>query len=246
MSNSVSNYQKEMHNNLGFFATWLPAAQIQLGDFGTFEAGRFRRVGTLKELGINHDSSQKGRPQNLSYSAATERTVGGAAEASSTVPIASSQISIRFTKAGGYVFEATGVRSVELTDRMALASQILDSFAKGKWKKEWLLVDGMYEAASATIIVSEDASSEIVFNATANVPLGSLPLADPKLGLTISSLSGRIVHVVAEKNLTPLYSCLRVHDPLFGAASLRPARDAQSSATSVPMVRVAIEDLLNS
>jgi len=246
MSSPVSNYQKEMHNNLGFFATWLPAAQIQLGDFGTFEAGRFRRVGTLKELEINFESSEKGKPQSLSYSAATERTVGGAAEASSTVPVVSSQISIRFTKAGGYVFEATGVRSVELTDRIALAIKILDSYAKNEWKKEWLLVDGLYEAASATIIVSEDASSEIVFNGTANIPLGSLPLTNPTLGLTISSQSGRIVHVVAEKNLTPLYSCLRLHNPLFGAPSLRPARDAQSSAKSVPMVRVKIDDLLNS
>jgi hypothetical protein len=81
MSSPASNYQKEMHRNLGFFATWLPATHIQLGDFGVFEGGRFRRVGTLTELGIKHNSSQKGKPQNLSYSAATERTVGGSAEA---------------------------------------------------------------------------------------------------------------------------------------------------------------------
>lgn len=246
MSSPASNYQKEMHNNLEFFATWLPATRIQLGDFGTFEAGSFRTVGTLEELGIKYGSSEKGTPYSLSYSAGTERTVGGTAEASSTVPIVSSQVSIRFTKAGGYVFEATGVRNVELTDRMALATKILESYAKNEWKKGWFLVDGLCEAASATIIVSEDASSEIVFNATANVPLGSLPLANPKLGLTISSQSGRIVHVVAEKNLTPLYTCLRVYDPVFGTASLHPARDAQSSATSVPMVRVNIDDLLNS
>jgi hypothetical protein len=160
--------------------------------------------------------------------------------------VGSSRLSIRFKEAGGYVFEATGVRNVELIDRIALADQILGSHATNKWKKEWLLVDAVYEAASATIIVSEDASSEIVFDATAKVPLGALPLADPKLGLTISSLSGRIVHVVAEKNLTPLYSCLRVRDHFLGAPSLAPARGAGSATMGGPMERVAIKDLLNS
>jgi hypothetical protein len=65
------------HAGLPFFATtgkpsrpWISshenavlprtATHIELGDLGIFEGGRFRAVGTLKELGITHDSSQEG------------------------------------------------------------------------------------------------------------------------------------------------------------------------------------------
>jgi len=54
MASPVKLYQQEMHSNLGFFATWLPASILELGDFGVLEAGRFRKMGSLKELGIPH------------------------------------------------------------------------------------------------------------------------------------------------------------------------------------------------
>jgi len=38
MSSPVKLYLKEMHNNVGYFATWLPANTVKLGDFGVVEA----------------------------------------------------------------------------------------------------------------------------------------------------------------------------------------------------------------
>jgi len=245
MASPVKLYQQEMHNNVGFFATWLPSSILDLGDIGTLEAGRFRRVGSLSELGVPAAGVREGAPENMSYSAWAKRKAGASAGASATVPIAKAELSIEFTRQGGYVFEAAAIRNVEIADRMALANAILGLYQEGRWKKEWLLVDAVYKADSATIIVSEDAASEIVLNASGKIPIGSLPLADPKVGLSVSSASGKIVHVVAQSGLSPLYSCLKVQDPLFGSPSLSPVRGMQAKPVDA-FTRCSIEDLLES
>jgi hypothetical protein len=245
MASPVKLYQKEMHSNVGFFATWLPASILELGDLGVLEAGRFRRVGSLGELGVPHADIRQGAPENMSYSASAQREVASSLGASTTVPVAKAELSIRFSQQGGYVFEAASIRHVEIADRMKLAKNLLAAYNQGRWQKEWLIVDAVYKAASATIIVSEDSASEIVLRASGDVPLGPFPLADPKLGLSVSASSGKVVHVIAESELTPLYSCLRVSDPIFGAPSVTPVR-GPGDPTASPLTRLAVEDLLES
>lgn len=105
--------------------------------------------------------------------------------------------------------------------------------------------NAVYRAASATVIVSEDSSSEIVLRASGDVPLGPLPLADPKVGLSVSTSSGKVVHIVAQSDLTPLYSCLRVRDPIFGVPEVSPVR-GPADTTASPLTRLAVEELLES
>jgi hypothetical protein len=246
MATPVRLYQDEMHKNLGYFATWLPSDPIRLGDIGILEGGRFRRQGSLEELGIHGAGLREGIAEDMSYSASAERTTGVSAGASAAVPVAKAEFSIKFSRQGGYVFEALGIRSAEFGSRLALAEQILGAHDRGQWQDPWLVVDSVYTAASATIIVSEASSSEIVLKASGNVPIGSLPLADPKLGLTVTASNGKIVHLVARNNLSPLYSCMKVHNPLFGSASLVPVRGLESGQALLRMTRLGINDLLDS
>lgn len=245
MASPVKLYQQEMHNNVGFFATWLPSSVLELGDLGTFEAGRFRRVGSLGELGVSIGSVREGTPENMSYSAWAAKKTETSAAASPTVPIAKVELAIRFSRQGGYVFEAAAIRSVEIADRMTLAEAILRLYEQDRWQKGWLLVDTVYKADSATIIVSEDSASEIVLNATSDIPIGSLPLANPKVALSVASVTGKVIHVVAQSGLSPLYSCLRVQDPLFGSPSLSPVRGMQAKPVDA-FARCGIEELLES
>jgi hypothetical protein len=50
MPSPVALYQREMHKNLGFFATWLPGDQLELGEAGVLKGGRFRKQSSLAEL----------------------------------------------------------------------------------------------------------------------------------------------------------------------------------------------------
>jgi len=247
MASPVKLYQREMHNNLGFFATWLPSTPIALGDIGVLEGGCFRRVASLKELGIDGSDVREGTAENVSYSASAKRTDNMSVGAGTAVPLASGELTIKFTNEGGYVFEALEMTQIELADRLLLASHLLKAYEEGRWQKEWLLVDALYRAESATILVSEDSSSEIVLKASAAVlPTGLIPLADPKLGLGVVSSSGKIVHIVAANNLHPLYSCVKVRDPLlFGKPSVVPVRGLADQHPS-SLGRPGIDELLNS
>jgi hypothetical protein len=245
MASPVKLYQEEMHRNMGYFATWLPSSSIELGDIGVLDAGRFRRVGSLKELGIRHPAVREGTPENVSYSASASRTDGVTGSASTSVPVAKAELSIQFTSQGGYVFEAIGMRHLEIEDRLALAASLLEAHEQGRWQQEWLLIEALYTAGSATIIVSEDTKSEIVLKASTAVPLGSLPLADPKLGLSVASSSGKLVHVVAANNLRPLYSCVRVREPLFGRPTVSPVRGVSDQRAGT-LARPGIHDLIDS
>lgn len=247
MASPVKRYQQEMHNNLGFFATWLPSTAMALGDVGVLEGGRFRRMASLKELGIVHTDVREGTSENVSYSASAKRSDNISAGAATAVPLARGELSITFTSEGGYIFEAINMKQMEVADRLSLASSVLEAYEKGRWQKEWLVIDALYCAESATILVSEDTSSEIVLKASAAaLPAGLLPLADPKLGLGIASSSGKIVHIVAANNLYPLYSCVKVRDPLlFGRPSVVPVR-GRADRHADALGRPGIDDLLNS
>jgi hypothetical protein len=236
-----------MHKNMGFFATWLPSSAIELGDIGVLDGGRFRQVGSLKELGIPQPGVREGTAESVSYSASAKRSDGISGGAGTIVPLAKAELSIQFTSQGGYVFEAMGMKQVEIADRLALSASLLQAYEKGLWQKDWLLVDTIYSAGSATILVSEDTTSEIILKANAAaLPLGSLPLADPKLGLTVTSSNGKIIHIVAANNLRPLYSCLKVRDPLlFGKPTVVPVRGRSAQNTNA-LGRPDIADLVDS
>ena len=40
MVSPVQRYQREMHDNIGFFATWLPGDLLELGDIGPHAVNR--------------------------------------------------------------------------------------------------------------------------------------------------------------------------------------------------------------
>jgi hypothetical protein len=185
MSTPVKLYQEEMHNNLGAFATWFPGDVIELGDIGVLEGGMFRRIGSLmKNFAMPDFETSDGTSQDLSYSASAQRKVGTSTGVSTPLEELKGELSIRFTSKGGYVFEAAAIRNVQFTDQMAFENFLMETYALGKWKREWLVVGSVYKAGSATIIVSEDSSSEIVLNASSTFPIGPVPLADPKIGLS--------------------------------------------------------------
>ena len=245
MASPAKLYQKEMHNNVGFFATWLPSSTLDIGDIGVFEGGQFRRQGSLRELGIASPSLREGEPQKMSYSASAERKVAGTASARTIAPVAGAELSIRLSQEGGFVFEAEGVRQIEIADRIGLARSILDLHRETVWKEEWHFIDSVYSAASATILVSEGSASDVVLNANAAVIPGAWPLADPKLSLSVSSSTGKIVYVIAAAGLKPLYSCLKVRSHVFRDPSLEPVRGMATNPSDV-LARPRIDTLLES
>jgi hypothetical protein len=245
MGSPVKLYQREMHTNLGFFATWFPGDHLALGEAGTVEGGRFRKVTSLTELGIAIEKSAAGPPQKVQYESTSGTKVSVSAGAAAT-PGTRGEISISFSKEGAFVFHSSELRHSRIENRQAIADALVKAYEAGTWKKAWYLIEGLHTAQRATIILSEDREAEIVLAATTDLPLPGISLADPKVELNVSSTRGKLFHMVGAKQLHPLYSCLRLKDPWFGAPSLHPVRGAGDAGTRIQLEKPSIDELLES
>ena len=108
MASPVMLYHREMYDNLGFFATWLPGDPIEIGDVGTLEFGRFMRITSLKELGIGCKVSTGNSTQNMQYTSRQGTKITTSAGAAVT-GIAKAEITIEFSCQGAFVFNAANL-----------------------------------------------------------------------------------------------------------------------------------------
>lgn len=140
MATPVKTYQKEMHSNLGFFANWLPGDPMEVGAIGEIVGGRFRQAATLNDLRIDYDLSEESSPHPLKYQSisGTDVVMGGGL--SEEGAILEAEVKIEFSKEGAFLFEAIGVRQVQIKNRFDVTSAILKAYEKGKWKPHWYLV----------------------------------------------------------------------------------------------------------
>jgi hypothetical protein len=246
MASPVKLYQREMHDNLGFFATWLPGDPIEIGDVGLLEAGRFRRMGSLKELDIpcEVDIGSTRQDVQLTSTRGTKLTTSAGADAQA---ILRAEVAIEFSRAGAFIFNASGLRPQHLVNRSAVAEAILNAYRNDRWEQDWLLVESLHTAERATILVSEDSSAEVVLVAKVSGALSAVSLADPKVSFAVASTKGKIVHVVGGRGLRPLYSCLRIKTPLFDRPSVRPVRGISTEPALESVFRhPSVDELLES
>lgn len=245
MASPVQRYQREMHGNVGFFATWLPGDLLELGDIGTLKDGMFRRRSSLRELGIKYFPSALGASQNLQYTSksGTAFSVDSSVAAPKPLDI-SAAIKVEFSSEGSFLFHATNVRNRRLDNIANLTRSILEIWNEGKWDKNWYVVESLHHADCATVIISEEASAGVTFNAKG--ALGGIPLADPKVNLSISSSRGKMAQVLVGRDLRPLYSCLRVRDGWFSEPSVEAVRGESANPRGSPFVRPGIAELLES
>jgi hypothetical protein len=245
MASPVKLYQREMHSNLGFFATWLPGDPIEIGDVGLLEAGRFRRSTSLKELGIPCEVSIGSTRQDLQLTSTqgTKMTTSAGADMPTLVK---AEVKIEFSRTGAFIFNASTLRPQRIVNQSTVTEATMNAYRNDRWERDWLLVEAVHIADRATIVVSEDSSAELVLAANMAGALSTVSLADPSIGFTVASTRGRLVHIVGGRGLHPLYSCLRLKKSFFGEPSIRPVRGLGDIQLGDAFARPAIDDLLNS
>lgn len=237
-------YQRELHEKLGFFANWLPADPIDVGDVGRLEGGRFRRATSLAALGVEADveTIPSGQPVEYVSKGGTKVEVASGA---GVADLASAEVKVTFSHESAFLFHTSILRPVRLSNPAAVTRSVLAAYDEGSWEKEWLLVEALHEADLATILVSQDKSAEVVLSANVSELLASVSLADPRISFSVVSSRGRMVKIVHAERVRPLYSCLRIRDPLIRDPSLRPVRGAATPSQSA-FGRPPVDELLNS
>ena len=187
MASPVWLYQREIHNALACFATWLPRDKIEVGDVGVIAAGRFRRESTPTELGIPYKGDCRRRDEELPIyidSGNTHQNDRGAA----TLPqVANSTISIVFSRQGAFVFHALNLRQHRLENPLTVAHRV-DTIGQAESGVE----EGWFPSGRNPPAGIDDQRFRgkrlhpISLEVGAGVLVPSLSLADPTLGLKVA------------------------------------------------------------
>jgi hypothetical protein len=204
MTSPAQRYLQEMHDNIGFFATWLPGDLLEIGDVGVWKNNKFHRQATLKELGIPYAVSKPGSTQNLQFASkgGTSISIDGSIAAPPPYSAAAS-IKVEFSQEGAFVFHASNIRNRRLENTLDLKAAVLESFKANVWQKDWKLIESLHMAECVTIIVSEDKAAGLTLQANAKDALGALPLASPDAKVSIKASNGRMVRSLPAKISSP-------------------------------------------
>ncbi|MCP5521277.1 MAG: hypothetical protein H7A46_06985 [Verrucomicrobiales bacterium] len=244
MQSPVKHYQREIHDNTGFFATWLPNEPVEVGDIGRICEGRFRRSASLEDLGIAFEVAESRTEQALDYRS-TNGTKVTTKESIDGKGIGTAEVEIDFSHEGAFLFQASGLRVKRLRDSMGVGAQVVKAYEEGRWEKSWLVIEALQRADVATIIVSQDVSAGLVLTAKMDEVLVDLSLADPRVNLSLKSQHGRMISFLSSKGPRPLYSCLRLARSWpFASPSVRPVRGQIASAADCPLCLVGVDELL--
>lgn len=216
----ASRYTGEMYDRYRYLATWLPNKRIELGDVGVLEGDVFKRLTSLADLQITF--AKRPGKDTLEFNETSNSGVKIDLGATTTAPGAGAGggLTANFSEEGAFVFRASGCLMHEIADKVSLGKEVLAQCKSGLWDANWRIVDTVVRAESSTIMLSRSKQSSLSLSATSPLQLANLASADTKL--TVVAQSGDILHMLAEKGLTPLFTLLGVKQSwiskLFGGA----------------------------
>lgn len=234
----VKTYLAQMNKRFLYRATWLPQRKMEVGQIGRFHDRKWTVEGSLTDLGIEFETSSNPVEGNMEFTSEGGVTIGtklkgGSAEVISGVANAEADVTIDFGKENAIVFKANNVTHHQLEKKILLKDEIIRLWKEGKWEKDYLIVSEVFEADTATLIISGGSNAKIELNATGDIGGKSFDLADAGLGLQVGNNNNIGVQLIAQSNLTPLYNVIGIRKSWFGKADLV-ARSVEDVFEEVP------------
>lgn len=238
----AKEYIKKIHEELAFYASWMPSQVLALGDYGTMnDDGAFVPLGNVSALGFRGLTSvAEKRPDDIFEVSAEEGTsvtvkAAGIVLPGSTLATADAGITFSFAKANALVCKLQGAMQESVTNLGALGSFVVQQHNAGKWKKDWRVVTQRIVAAGTTIVYS--ATDNAALEVSAKSPVKDI--ADASLGFSVVRKTGGMVNVVGMPDLAPFMTLMKLRrrffrQPDFGAAAPAWSGDDPALERDVP------------
>lgn len=241
---SARSYLRGLYKKFSLLGAWPPNQRIELGEVGVLEDGVFRRVTNLARFGVPYQPVSGGQRGSLDYSEGTSVSVGVDLGAKATgVPGMgagpSAGVRVKLSKAGSFLFTATGVMEWSIADVIGIENAVLAEREAGRWDPSWVIIVRVLQVDGLTVILGESDGAEVGLAGRGAVQAGAVNLADASLGLSVAHASGDSLRFMAERGLTPLYQALRLNRRMFKKDRLE--TEAYSFAEEDVMEPVGLE-----
>jgi hypothetical protein len=203
----VDIYTDAVYSNLRpLRGNWEPTQPIELGDFGLLDRQAFQRIGNISQRGItigevitDDIGDQKifasGRDTTVAFHAK-------AASATNPAVTINASVEINFATQDSAFFNASGCSYSIIRDKVALGTQIMSAYKRGKWPREWAVITDLVRARKTTVAISGAAAGGIVLEADGSV--AQIDLAKADIGLSLRSARNVGYQVIAQAGLAPL------------------------------------------
>jgi len=251
MANATRNFLREIFKKTAKYrATWLPTKTLRIGDIGILEGDVFTHRGSLVQLGIQmqvRTDVNEAESWDLSSENGIEIKFKAEGQVDAGTPALGeldAGFHIDFKKENSFVFKMKGYKTYMIENLMMISEEVLELYAAGEWEKEWVIINELVEAQSATILLSSEGGVSVGVKASGNANVGNLDLADGGLELG-SDTSGKLaVSIVGRPGVTPLYRAVGIKKKwfdLFGEAKFT-ARDLKAKGeTEHPFEQIGID-----
>src|SRR5262245_5623353 len=123
MSEPFDSYASGLLAKFNSYAAWPPNAKLRLGDIGVLADKVFGYKGNLAMMGIRF-GSQVSEPIDLDHSSGCSMDMSTGLSGQARVPNSPGYTAVArigLTSSGSFVFQATGCREHEVTNKLKLA-----------------------------------------------------------------------------------------------------------------------------
>jgi hypothetical protein len=212
MPQVAHQYTSEIHDELGYWATWLPSKQLHLGDCGRIRDREFTVEATLADFGIDFESVSDTNVASIQH--ATHGGVDWHVEAKGDnksipqIPQGSAGFIVDLSKGKALVLVVSGAVEERIADVPSIQKKLDELAASGDFDRELAVITHLVKADRATVLIASDSSGQIALSAEVDLTAGLLDLANANAGLSRVASSGLETEIVAEQGLTPLFKLM--------------------------------------
>lgn len=240
MSTAKQRYLQEISTEWGYLATWLPSRSVELGQTGLFDGKEVAIDDNIGRHGYEFTVDTDPSATNLAYSSSGATSIGAAAGASiATGECASVEVS--FSRAGSILLHAYQAREERIREIHALKVRILELDQRAEWPPNQAVIVSVVRAERATVMVAAEKGASATCQVEVGDALGNL--ADPSLGLQLTSSRGMHTTVASQGPLTPMYQAMILKRSLLGGTSVRRAlKSPGATSADDPLSAVADND----
>ncbi|WP_407264911.1 hypothetical protein R5N98_12655 [Tenacibaculum maritimum] len=208
MGRFEKRFVKQIYKNSGgFLPTWPLGRQVKLGDIIDLNYRRMEYLGTLRdpvlniEITVGEDTSvDSTKWQSKNGVNIVAKAKGEIPREGSNLPVNKAGITLNFSKAGGFLFQPSGMRINRIENLISVRNEAKEKLFRDLFnlRKIYIITEvGVVDSYALTISESKNSKLEVAVEGQTN--LSTKDLADTSLNLEVKTESSLDFNTIGTK-----------------------------------------------